>query len=120
MSDIMYFWFLCQAMQLSVLTLWFDSLLFSKIRLYCEHKRESVTERLIEKTRWLDCLLWFILSVLTCWQCMGYWVAFGVVLLAGALINSPLDTKASLLCLAPAMGYISSVVNYFIPAKESY
>lgn len=64
--------------QLSFIYLWFDSTLFSPLFQWCLRQK---------KDRWYT---WFIFTLLTCPQCLGYWLAWGTAAVCCLLPDAPI------------------------------
>ena len=78
--------------QLSLICLWFDSQIFSPLFQWCLRQK---------KDKWYT---WFIFTLLTCPQCLGYWLAWFCAAAGYFLPGSPLQGHA--------LGYNAWVVFY--------
>ena len=79
-------WFVvCTLVQLSLVYLWFDSEILSRPFAWCLKQKRNSTNN----------FTWFVFTLLTCSNCLGYWFSWIVVAAGSYLPGSPLS-QASL------------------------
>ena len=95
--------------QLSLIYLWFDSTLFSPLFQWCLKQK---------KDKWYT---WFLFTLLTCPQCLGYWFAWGVAGLCCFIPGAPtvgLSVVRALLLVfitGLAASVLSRLIDGFMP-----
>lgn len=95
--------------QLSLIYLWFDSTLFSPLLQWCLKRK---------KDTWYK---WFVFTLLTCPQCLGYWFAWAVAgvccLIPGAPTVGLGIGRATLLVFITglAVAVLSRLIDGFMP-----
>lgn len=97
--------------QLSLLTLWFDSEILSPVLQYC----------LRQKAKNPRYFKWFIFSVLTCPMCFGYWLAWGSAAIFSFFPFFPVkgigvgETIALIFFTGLAVAILSRLIDGFMP-----
>lgn len=99
MVDYLIYLLVVSLVTVSILRVWFTSELMAPLLttvLDCKYKLlkqenpdEQTTE--VKPIAWYKYPLWFVLSVMTCWQCSSYWVSWAVAALTIFFIpNTPI------------------------------
>lgn len=118
MTDLLIFLALCLFVQIAIMRIWLNSHLFSWIQ-------DKLT--FVRETR--RGLFHYIAYLLTCWQCLGVWVSWGVVFpMSIWLPNSPVKVDNPLLLIALGLGValVSEILEYYFlvgmdtPIKSVY
>lgn len=118
MIDLLIFIMLCLFIQIAIMRIWLNSHLFSWFQDKLTFWRETKTG-----------IIHYIAYLLTCWQCLGVWVSWGVVFpMAIWLPSSPVNINKPVLLIALGLGValISEILEYYFlvgmdtPIKRSY
>lgn len=97
--------------QLSLLTLWFDSTIFFPVLQFC----------LRQKAKNPTGVKWFIFSGLTCPMCLGYWLAWGSAIILSFFPFSPTSgigiyrIVALIFVTGLAVAILSRLIDGFMP-----
>lgn len=97
--------------QLSLLSLWFDSEILSPLLQYCLRQKAK-------KPRYLK---WFVFSMLTCPMCFGYWLAWGSTIILSFFPFSPTlgigiyKAAALIFITGLAVAILSRFIDGFMP-----
>ena len=118
MTDLVIFLVLCLLVQIAIMRIWLNSHLFSWIQDKLTFLRETKSG-----------VVHYISYLLTCWQCLGVWVSWGVVFpMAVWLPGSPvkIDNPFLLIVLGLGIGLVSEIIEYYFlvgmdtPIKRVY
>lgn len=108
MVDLIVFLILCLLVQIAIMRIWLNSELFSAIQdklIYWRETKKGVVH--------------YVCYLLTCWQCLGVWVSWGVVFpMAIYLPDTPIkaDSYFVLIVAGLAIGLVSEIIEYYFLA----
>lgn len=108
MVNLIVFLVLCLLVQIAIMRIWLNSELFSAVQDKLTYWRETKKG-----------VVHYVCYLLTCWQCLGVWVSWGVVFpMAIYLPDPPIngDSYFVLIAVGLAIGLVSEIIEYYFLA----